>query len=156
LGLTKKADLSKGFKAKSPIDLDSADMSVHEEGLSRSPIPTLNEAEQNIQALIEDSGVLGFGGKDHVPLETTGTLILNTFSSFFSNFFQKLTYRLCGFPVSTALVAIGSKSKETRLEEREAYELGSDPSVSELGRLLCTIPSCILLLVVCTLISLCC
>jgi hypothetical protein len=71
--LTEKADLTKGSEAKSPIDLDSADINVHEEGLSRSPPPTFDEVEQTIQALIRDSGAQYSEGmtlclwRSHVP-----------------------------------------------------------------------------------------
>jgi hypothetical protein len=65
--------------------------------LSRSLPPTLDDAEPNAQTLIEDSGAPGFGGNDHVPLETTGISILKTLSLFLQNFFRRLADRLIGF-----------------------------------------------------------
>jgi hypothetical protein len=64
--------------------------------------------------MIEDSGAPGFGGNDHVPLETTGISILKTFSLFLHNFFRRLADRLIGFSVATTLIAMGTKGKKPR------------------------------------------
>jgi hypothetical protein len=48
--------------------------------LSRSPPPSFDEIETNVQALLGTSDALGLGAKDSVPLEATGFLILGTLS----------------------------------------------------------------------------
>jgi hypothetical protein len=76
----KTANLTKGLEAKSPIDLDSGHENVHDEDLSRSPPPSFDEIERNVQALTGTSDAPKFRGKDYVPLEATSILILETLS----------------------------------------------------------------------------
>lgn len=73
-------DLTKGSEANSPTDLDSEHENAHDENLSRSPPPSLEEIEPNAQTLVGTSEALGFGGEDFVPLEATGILLLGILS----------------------------------------------------------------------------